>query len=117
MKLVSNLILGLNRAVLAEGLALAKSWDMDLVRTLEILKTTSAYSKVMDVKGQKMIERNYQPLARLKQHHKDVLILLKLANEKGLKLYLSELHGELMRKAEDEGLGDLDNSAIAEIWR
>ena len=117
MKLVSNLILGLNRAVLAEGLALAKSWDMDLVRTLEILKTTSAYSKVMDVKGQKMIERNYQPQARLKQHHKDVRILLKLANEKGLKLYLSELHGELMRKAEDEGLGDLDNSAIAEIWR
>jgi 3-hydroxyisobutyrate dehydrogenase-like beta-hydroxyacid dehydrogenase len=42
---------------------------------------------------------------------------LKLANEKGLKLYLSELHEELMRRAEDEGLGDLDNSAIAEIWR
>src|SRR5262249_9776392 len=50
MKLVVNLILGLQRAVLAEGLSLAESLDLDPARALEILRASAAYSKVMDVK-------------------------------------------------------------------
>jgi 3-hydroxyisobutyrate dehydrogenase-like beta-hydroxyacid dehydrogenase len=34
-----------------------------------------------------------------------------------MKLYLSALHEELLESAEDQGLGELDNSAIIEIWR
>lgn len=117
MKLVSNLILGLNRAVLAEGLALAESWNMDLMQTLEVLKSTAAYSKVMDIKGKKMVERDYFPQARLKQHHKDVRLIVQSANQSGMELPLSELHDQLLTEAENRGLGDLDNSSIAEVWR
>ncbi len=53
MKLVSNLVLGLNRAALAEGIAFAESMGMDPLATLQVLTESAAYSKVMDVKGRK----------------------------------------------------------------
>jgi 3-hydroxyisobutyrate dehydrogenase-like beta-hydroxyacid dehydrogenase len=51
MKLVSNLVLGLNRAALAEGLALAESLGLDLPMALEVLQQSAAYSRQMDTKG------------------------------------------------------------------
>jgi len=117
MKLVSNLILGLNRAVLAEGLALAEAWQMNLNQTLEVLKSTAAYSRVMDTKGQKMIDQDYIPQARLRQHHKDVRLILESTRDSGLQLVLSKLHDELLQSAENAGLGELDNAAIFELWR
>lgn len=117
LKLISNLILGLNRAVLAEGLALAEFWGMNLVSTLDVLKSTAAYSRVMDAKGEKMISRDYEPQARLKQHHKDVLLMLQAVAGSEMKLYLSELHDDLLFQAEAAGFGELDNAAIIELWR
>lgn len=116
-KLVSNLILGLNRAALAEGLALAEAWGLDLPATLEVLKASAAWSKVMDAKGMKMIEADYRPQARLRQHHKDVGLILASAWESGQDLPLSELHDRLLTEAEDSGWGEADNAAIMEVWR
>lgn len=113
-KLVSNLILGLNRAALAEGLALAEAWGMEMASTLEALRASAAYSKVMDAKGAKMITGDYAPQARLKQHHKDVRLILESA---GIDLPLSALHDELLNRAESAGWGDADNSSIIEVWR
>jgi 3-hydroxyisobutyrate dehydrogenase-like beta-hydroxyacid dehydrogenase len=116
-KLVSNLILGLNRAVLAEGLALAEAWGLDAEATLAMLKSTAAYSKAMDAKGLKMIRRDYRPQALLKQHHKDVRLMLDAATATGQRLPLSELHDRLLSLVEEAGFGDADNAAIIEAWR
>ena len=74
-KLVNNVILGLNRAALAEGLAFAAALGLDPAVALSILKQCNAYSGVMDTKGQKMVEGDYTPQARLAQHAKDVRII------------------------------------------
>ena len=58
-KLVNNLILGLNRAALAEGLALAERLGLDLSQTLTVLRQSNSYSGVMDTKGDKMAARDY----------------------------------------------------------
>jgi 3-hydroxyisobutyrate dehydrogenase-like beta-hydroxyacid dehydrogenase len=71
----------------------------------------------MDAKGEKMIACDYSPQARLRQHHKDVKLILDSVSDSKMKLYLSALHEELLESAEDQGLGELDNSAIIEIWR
>jgi 3-hydroxyisobutyrate dehydrogenase-like beta-hydroxyacid dehydrogenase len=72
-KLVHNMVLGLNRLVLAEGLEFARSLGMDGAKTLEILKQTPAYSTVMESKGDRMVNRDFEnPQARLSQHLKDV---------------------------------------------
>ncbi|MGE3778206.1 MAG: NAD(P)-dependent oxidoreductase, partial [Pirellulaceae bacterium] len=83
MKLVVNLVLGLNRAVLAEGLSFAERCALDPRVALEVLRAGIAYSRVMDTKGPKMIEREFSPEARLAQHHKDVRLILEMAERYG----------------------------------
>ena len=117
MKLVVNLVLGLNRAVLAEGLTLAKALELDPPGTLAILKASPAYSTVMDTKGDKMLARDYQPQARLSQHLKDVRLILDAARRTNTPLPLSTVHEELLERAERAGWGQLDNSAVLEAFR
>ena len=116
-KLVHNLILGLNRAVLAEGLTFAESLGFDPAVALEILQQTPAASAVMDTKGSKMVSADYKPQARLSQHLKDVLLILAEAERTGAKTPLSELHQALLQTAEQLGFGDADNSAVIEAFR
>ena len=104
MKLVTNLVLGLNRAALAEGLVLASSFGLDPQLTLEVLQASAAYSKAMDAKGAKMIGGDFAPQARLSQHLKDVRLLLAAAARTGRTLPLSETHRKLLEFAESLGL-------------
>jgi len=117
-KLAGNLILGLNRLALAEGLVFAAKLGLELQTFLEVLKVTPAYSAAMDVKGQKMLDGDFTPQARLRQHCKDVSIMLKYAESLQQDLPLSKMHLEVLEKAIAAGDGDLDNSAvIREIQR
>ncbi len=117
LKLVSNLVLGLNRAVLAEGLALGSAMGLDDELTLSALKDSAAYSGVMDTKGQKMISGDFSTQARLAQHLKDVQLILEEGSRLEQDLPLSKLHAFLLSELERIGLGDLDNSAIIRAWR
>lgn len=117
MKLVSNLVLGLNRAALAEGLAFAEAIDVDRAAALDVLKGSMAYSRAMDVKGRKMLEGDFSVQARLSQHLKDVRLMLAAAAAAGLALPLSQTHRVLLEQAEAAGLGDLDNCAIVQVWQ
>ena len=115
-KLIVNLVLGLNRAVLAEALNLAQCCQMDQSRILEILRSGAAYSKVMDVKGEKMITQDFAPQARLDQHWKDVGLILELGRNANATVPLSELHSQLLERASALGFGQLDNSAIIKAF-
>ena len=112
MKLASNLVLGLNRAALAEGLAFAEAAGLTKQTVLDVLLNSPAYSRVMDAKGSKMVEGDFAPQARLSQHLKDVRLMLEEATRNGLSLPLSTTHQKLLEQAEALALGDLDNSAI-----
>lgn len=115
MKLVTNLVLGLNRAVLAEGLAFAEGLALDPRLTLAILRRSPAYSRAMDVKGDKMIRGEFTPEARLSQHLKDVRLIIAAGLEADLPMPLSQAHREILEAAEAAGLGGLDNSAIIRV--
>ncbi|MEA3224693.1 MAG: NAD(P)-dependent oxidoreductase, partial [Planctomycetota bacterium] len=117
-KLASNLILGLNRLALAEGLVFAEKLGLDLKAFLELLKATPAYSTIMDTKGEKMVKANFAPQARVRQHHKDVALILKYAERAEQELPLSKTHLDVLEKSIAAGDADLDNAAIIkEIWR
>lgn len=116
MKLVVNLILGLNRASLAEGLTLARAFGLDLEETLRVLRASPAYSQIMDTKGRKMIEGDFRPQARLSQHLKDVRLILTEAERRQAKVPLSARHRELLETLEKSGHGAEDNSAIIRAY-
>ena len=112
VKLVNNLVLGLNRVALAEGLVFAQAIGLDPGKTLDVLKEGNSYSGVMDTKGRKMVEGDFSLHAKLSQHAKDVRIILEGAARGGVSLPLSELHLRLLDEGIAAGLGDEDNSVI-----
>ena len=112
VKLVNNLILGLNRVALAEGLLFSEAIGIPMEKAMAVLKEGNAYSVVMDVKGQKMIDRDFSVQAKLSQHSKDVRLMIEEAARNGMNLPMSNLHLQLLDRAEAAGLGELDNSVI-----
>lgn len=117
MKLVFNHLLGLNRAALAESLSFAEAQGMALNEVLEILRAARQLLDVVESKGQKMVDQNYQPQAKLTQHLKDVRLILKEAADRQLDLPFERLNEQLLQEAVDSGWGDQDNSVVFEILR
>ena len=117
-KLVFNLSLGLQRAVLAETLHFGEAIGFPAQTILEILSQSPGQSGVMDTKGRKMVERDYEPpQARLSQHLKDVRLILETAAEAGIETPLSETHRQLLERAEQAGFGAVDNAAVREAFQ
>lgn len=115
MKLATNIVLGLNRAALAEGLAFARGVGLDSAQALAIMRAGPAYSRMMDSKGEKMLSGDFAPEARLSQHLKDVRLILACGREAGLPMPLSTAHQSILECAEAAGLGALDNSALIQV--
>jgi len=116
-KLIVNLVLGLNRMALAEGLCLAGKAGMDLHRTLEVLKGSAAYSSAMDQKGLKMIEKDFlPPEGKLSFHLKDVGLMLDLGHRVNAPLILSSLHAQALMSEVAKGRGEWDNADIISFY-
>lgn len=111
-KLAVNLVVGLNRLVLAEGLIFAEKIGLDPNKTIEIFSKTQANSKIIDAKGKKMINRDFSTQARISQHKKDVQLILKMAKERGISLPLSEFNYNVLNCLVSKGFGDLDVCAV-----
>lgn len=111
-KLATNLVLGLNRAVLAEGMVFAEKLGLDRQLFLAIAKDSPAYSMAMDVKGDKMVQRDFAPQSRIRQHLRDVQLMQREASICGQTLPLTNTHLSLLQACMTAGDGELDNSAI-----
>jgi 3-hydroxyisobutyrate dehydrogenase-like beta-hydroxyacid dehydrogenase len=117
-KLAINLILGLNRLALAEGLVFAERLGLDTASFLEVARTSACYSQVMDVKGPKMIKGDFVPEGRVTQHLKDVHLILEQAERARQRLPALEVHADVLEACVRQGEGDWDNCAvIAEVRR
>ena len=116
-KLATNLVLGLNRAALAEGMAFAESLGIAPDAFLSLVLATPARSAAAEAKGAMMVSGRFEPQSRIRQHLKDVLLMLEAGQAAGQPLPLSQTHARLMRDAIAAGDGDLDNAAIIRQWR
>lgn len=111
-KLATNLVLGLNRAVLAEGMVFAERMGIAPAQFLAMVLASPATSGAAEAKGRMMVDGDFKPQSRIRQHLKDVNLMIERAASDGQKLPLSETHASLMRSAIAAGDGELDNAAI-----
>jgi len=116
-KLAVNLVGGLNRAVMAEGLAFAESLGLDLMPFLGVLRESAAYSRTMDNRGAKMALGDFTPHAKISQSRKDFLLMHEAAKRTGQQLPLATIYLELIEGCLAHGEGELDNSAIIQEVR
>jgi 3-hydroxyisobutyrate dehydrogenase-like beta-hydroxyacid dehydrogenase len=116
-KLVINLILGLNRLALAEGLVFATRLGLDPAAFLKVARVSAAESQVMDTKGPKMVSGDFKPEGRVRQTLKDVHLMLDQAKKAGQTLPLLEIHADVLQACVDHGESELDNSVVIEEIR
>ncbi len=115
-KLATNLVLGLNRAALAEGMAFAERLGIGRDAFLALVSNSPAASHAAMAKGQKMAAMDWLPESRIRQHLKDVGHMMEMARETRMRLPLTETHSKLLEEAVAAGDGDLDNAAIIRRW-
>ncbi len=116
-KLAINLILGVNRAALAEGLVFAQRMGLDPAAFLAVARDSAAYSQIMDVKGAKMVAGDFAPHGKITQTLKDFLLMLDLASRYGQALPLAQTYSDLVQGCVAHDEGDWDNSAVIQEIR
>lgn len=111
-KLAINLILGLNRAALAEGLVFAERMGLDPGRLLAVARDSAAWSQVMDVKGRKMVDGDFTPHGKIAQTLKDFSLMLEQAQRLRQQLPLAATYADLVSGCMTAGEAELDNAAV-----
>jgi len=116
-KLAVNLILGLNRLALAEGLVFAARLGLDPKTFLPIAQGSAAYSQVMDTKGAKMVGGDFAPEGRVRQTLKDAHLMLDQARRVGQSLPSLSVHADVLEACVRNGDAERDNSIVIEEIR
>lgn len=116
-KLATNLVLGLNRAAFAEGLVFAELLGIAPATFLELVLASPARSDAAALKGPLMVSGDFAPQSRIRQHLKDLELMLAAAASSGQGLPLTRAHAALLRDAVAAGDGELDNAAIVRQLR
>ena len=111
-KLATNLVLGLNRAAFAEGLVLAQALGIPSQVFLDLVLSSPARSEAAALKGPRMVLDDFTPQSRIRQHLKDLELMLAAGRARGQELPLTQAHAALLRGAVTAGDGDLDNAAV-----
>jgi 3-hydroxyisobutyrate dehydrogenase-like beta-hydroxyacid dehydrogenase len=117
VKLINNAVAASNAAVLAQGLLLARSADLDLEKAVQVMAAGAGGSVMLALKSQPMIDREYPTLFKLEHMLKDVRLCLAEAEELGLGdavSYFTETE-RILAEAERRGLGERDFAALAEV--
>jgi 2-hydroxy-3-oxopropionate reductase len=114
-KAANQIVVAVTIAAVSEALVLAAKAGVDPARVREALLGGFAQSRILDLHGNRMLQRNFQPGFRTKLHRKDMGIVLNTARELGLALPISEAVTELMNNLIASDGGDLDHSALVTV--
>jgi 2-hydroxy-3-oxopropionate reductase len=111
-KACNQLVVASTIETVAEAIALAERSGVDAARVREALMGGFAGSKILEMHGQRMLDRSFEPGFRVRLHAKDARIVLDAAAEVGLDLPGFEPVARRLEKLADSGGGDLDHSAL-----
>jgi 3-hydroxyisobutyrate dehydrogenase len=115
VKALVNMVMNVNTAALAEGLALGDALGIDLGMLREVFAQTGANSRVLQTDGEDMQNREHSCFFSAAHAAKDSGIAVKLAREQKLELPLAAATLRQYKRMVELGLGELDKSGIAEL--
>ena len=113
-KVANQIIVALNIAAVAEALVFAANAGADPARVRQALMGGFASSRVLEVHGERMIKRTFNPGFRIKLHQKDLNLALQGARALGVALPNTAMTAQLMQACAAAGLADMDHSALVQ---
>ena len=111
-KVANQIIVALNIAAVAEALVFASKAGADPAKVRQALMGGFAASRILEVHGERMIKRTFNPGFRIGLHQKDLSLALAGARSLGVALPQTANAAQLMGACAANGLQDLDHSAL-----
>jgi 2-hydroxy-3-oxopropionate reductase len=111
-KLANQMIVGITIGAVAEALLLCAKGGADMAKVREAITGGFADSRILQVHGQRMVERDFAPRAKIAIQLKDMRNALATAEEIGFDAPVTELFEKLYAQATEHGLTDLDHSGL-----
>ena len=112
-KACNQMVVGMTINAVAEAFTLAKKAGVDLEKMREALLGGFAQSRILDLHGKRIIERNFAPGFKVKLHRKDMNIALQAGKEFSVPLYGTAQVAAHMDALIAQGKGEFDHSSIA----
>ena len=114
-KISNQIIVGLTIEAVAEALIFAKKAGVDPEKVRNALMGGFAHSRVLELHGQRMLERDFKPGGKLRLHKKDTEIAMSLAKELNISLPGTSLVSQLWNAVAAQGGLDWDHSSIVKV--
>jgi 2-hydroxy-3-oxopropionate reductase len=111
-KVANQIIVALNIAAVSEALVFASKAGADPAKVRQALMGGFASSRILEVHGERMIKRTFNPGFRIKLHQKDLNLALQGARAMGVALPQTASAAQLMQACAAHGLADMDHSAL-----
>jgi 2-hydroxy-3-oxopropionate reductase len=111
-KVANQIVVGLTIEAVAEALTFARAAGADVAKVREALLGGLAASKILEVHGERMIKRTFDPGFRIRLHRKDLTLAVDAAKALNLSLPNAAATQQLMNSAVARGDGDKDHSAL-----
>jgi 2-hydroxy-3-oxopropionate reductase len=115
LKLINNLILGVAVEAVAEAMVLAMKSGIDPRKVVEITSVGGAKTSAMEVRGPKILQREFAAGFAVNNMYKDLSSAMKLADDFGVSIPAASVSLEILRSAKTNGKGDLDSCAVVTV--
>lgn len=115
VKACNQIQVALNFIGMAEALVLGAKAGVDPAIVVQVLSGGYAQSRVMDVRGPRIVKGDFAPGFRSRFHYKDLNIIRETARSYGCALPAAALAHELFSAMQAHGWGDLDHSAVIKV--
>ena len=111
-KVANQIIVALNIAAVGEALLFASKAGADPAKVRSALMGGFAASRILEVHGERMIKRTFDPGFRIALHQKDLGLALNGAKSMGVSLPQTASAAQLMQACAANGWGQMDHSAL-----
>ncbi|HEX5403820.1 MAG TPA: 2-hydroxy-3-oxopropionate reductase [Pseudonocardiaceae bacterium] len=115
VKAANQLVVAGIYALVSEAIVLLEASGVDAAAGLDVLAGGLAANRILDLKRESMLRREFAPGFRINLHDKDMGIVVDAARKAGVALPVTGLAAQLMAAARAMGLGDLDHSALLTV--
>ena len=112
-KACNQIVVGLTIQAVAEALTLAKKSGVDVAKVRAALLGGLAQSKILDLHGQRILDRNFKPGFKVKLHRKDMNIALQTGRHLSVPLPATSIVASQMDALLAGGDSELDHSSLA----
>lgn len=117
MKIVNNLVMGINMAALAEGVALSRKLGLGINEVLDALASGGADSRLLSMKAGKIESGDYSAEFALKHQLKDINYAVETASEVGLDMNATRAVAREYHESSDFGFSEEDFSSLVKFMQ